>query len=274
MVFPPLFYWYFLYMSKLNTVFRYISHRWSANNRHGIHSPFVYDFLEQVLYDDSNQEDFYELTALRKKLLSDTRSIEITDLGAGSQINPSNIRLVKDIARNSSKHPKYGRLFNRMINYFNIQRVVELGTSLGLSTIYFAKNNPILEVVTVEGCPNTLDIAKENFSHLDLSNISTILGDFKGVLPNVLTRSRQPQLIFFDGNHQETATLDYFEEALKYKTEKSIFIFDDIHWSTGMTHAWDKIKGHPETVVTLDLFFIGIVFFDSKLTPQEFNIKF
>lgn len=260
-------------MSKLKVGYQYIRHYLSAYNRHGIHSPFVYKFLEDVLYQDTQKGQFKDISLLKSELLRDHRVIKISDLGAGSTINSSNHRLVKDIAKNSSKRSKYGRLFYRISKHFEIKDVVELGTSLGLSTSYFAKGVSH-RVHTLEGCPETQKIAKENLKNLKLANVSFHLGDFKDNFEDVLKKINHPHLIFFDGNHQEKPTLEYFETALKYKTEKSIFIFDDIHWSNGMKSAWEKIKGHPETVVTLDLFFLGIVFFDSRLTPQDFNIKF
>ncbi len=261
-------------MSRLKTAFQYLQHQIKGFNRHGVHSPFVYDFLENVLYKDAKPPKFDELVNQRKKLFNDTRKIKITDLGAGSKINTSTSRLVKDVAKNSSKQPKYGRLFHRIVRFYKIGNVIELGTSLGLSTIYFACDNPKVNVTTLEGCPETLKIAQENFDFLAFSNIKTVLGDFKTTLPRVLHKEEVPELIFFDGNHQEQATLEYFHQALKTVSSTSIYIFDDIHWSTGMTNAWNKIKGHPQTVVTLDLFFVGIVFFDQRLTPQDFNIRF
>ncbi len=261
-------------MSKLKVVSKYLIHQWKSNNRHGIHSPFVYDFLEKVLYADTKTAELKELSFLKSKLLKDNRDITLTDLGAGSTINTLPTRKVKDIAKNSSKHPKYGRLFYRMVQYYKPESIIELGTSLGLSTIYFAKANPSIKTYTLEGCPNTLSIAKENFKQLQIGNIETSIGDFKTTLPTVLEKTKKANMVFFDGNHQEEPTLAYFEMCLKYKTNQSVFIFDDIHWSEGMTKAWNKIKGHPETVVTLDLFFLGIVFFDTRLTKQDFKIKF
>tara|TARA_R110002050_G_scaffold297339_2_gene458649 strand:- start:61441 stop:62229 length:789 start_codon:yes stop_codon:yes gene_type:complete len=260
--------------NKFKIASKYLKHYWKSNNRHGIHSPFVYQFLEDILYADKTRTELDSFIALRKKLLNDTREILITDLGAGSTINPSKTRPVKDVAKNSSKHSKYGRLFYRMVQFYQPQNCIELGTSLGLSTLYFAKGMSTQPVHTLEGCPNTLKIAEENFKSQNLTNIHTHIGDFKETLPIVLSEIKKVGIVFFDGNHQEEATLAYFETCLPYITEKTIFIFDDIHWSDGMTNAWNKIKGHPQTVVTLDLFFVGIVFFDSRLTPQNFNIRF
>jgi len=273
-VFHPFFLVKIGIMQKLKVVLNYVKHQAKAYNRHGIHSPFVYDFLEQVLYTDKITPELKALKQLKTQLQNDTREIQITDLGAGSTINTNTTRLVKDVAKNSSKHPKYGRLFYRMIQYFQPESVIELGTSLGLSTVYFSVANPSIPIHTLEGCTETQKLAIQNFEKLGLKNIHPILGDFKNTLPELLTKTQKVDLVFFDGNHQEQPTLDYFEECLQYVNDQSIFIFDDIHWSEGMTAAWNKIKGHPKTVVTLDLFFLGIVFFDSRLTKQDFLIRF
>lgn len=261
-------------MNKFNVFINYIKHQFKAYNRHGIHSPFVYTFLEDVLYADYKNETLNQLHEFKQKLKQDRRLIDIVDLGAGSTINKSNSRPVKDIAKNSSKHSKYGRLFYRMIQHYQPENVLELGTSLGLSTAYFAKANSELSVTTLEGCSNTLKIAKENFDQLRIQNIKCVQGDFNETLEKVLNEIGNVDFVFFDGNHQEEPTLEYFEKCLPHISNKTIFIFDDIHWSEGMMNAWDKIKGHPKTVVTLDLFFLGIVFFDSRLTPQDFLIRF
>jgi len=261
-------------MNQLHIIFSYIKHQWVAYNRHGIHSPFVYKFLDEVLYSDPKNLDYDQLTKLKQRLLKDSRTISITDLGAGSIINKNPARLVNDIAKNSSKPDKYVRLFYRMVQYFQPKSVIELGTSLGLSTIYFAKAQSKTPIHTLEGCPETLKVAQENFDALQLGNISSHLGDFKSTLPNVLKKTGAADLVFFDGNHRAIPTLNYFEICLKYITDQSIFIFDDIHWSEEMRQTWEKIKGHPKTVVTLDLFFIGIVFFDTRLSRQHFKIRF
>jgi predicted O-methyltransferase YrrM len=261
-------------MNRTSTILSYLKHQWESNNRHGIHSPFVYSFLDQVLYADTPNATLNDLKQIKRQLLKDSRPIHITDLGAGSTINNQPTRLVKDIAKNSSKKEKYGKLFYRMAAHFQPDNIIELGTSLGLSTIYFSIAIPSKKVNTLEGCPETIKIAHENFNKLNINNIDTYVGDFKDTLPTVLNKVKTAGFVFFDGNHQEGPTLSYFESCLNHITDQSIFIFDDIHWSTGMQNAWQKIKGHQKTVVTLDLFFIGIVFFDSKLSPQDFKIKF
>ena len=82
-------------------------------------------------------------------------------------------------------------------------------------------------------------------------------------------------LAFIDGNHRKEPTLHYFSELLKKSTNDSIFIFDDIHWSSEMEEAWNLIQQHDSVTLTVDLFFIGLVFFSTDFkVKQHFTIRF
>jgi predicted O-methyltransferase YrrM len=79
--------------------------------------------------------------------------------------------------------------------------------------------------------------------------------------------------VFVDGNHQKEATLRYFKLCLPKVHENSLLIFDDIYWSRGMKEAWNEIKAHPEVTVTVDLFWIGLVYFRKGQVKEDFVIK-
>jgi hypothetical protein len=122
---------------------QYLNYLRRAKNRHGIHSPFVYSLLDAVIYSTENREVYGIAEGLKDALLRDTRTITITDLGAGSNISRSNQRAVKNIARSSAKELKYGRLLHRLVAHFQPKEMVELGTSLGVSALYQATGNPV-----------------------------------------------------------------------------------------------------------------------------------
>ena len=100
------------------------------------------------------------------------------------------------------------------------------------------------------------------------------MGDFNLTLANKLKEILTIDLAFIDGNHQKKPTIDYFEQCLKYANNNTMFIFDDIHWSQGMENAWNYIKKHEKTTLTIDLFFVGIVFIKSELSKEHFTIRF
>ncbi len=261
-------------MNKIRFSFRYLQYLLKAKTRHGTHSPFVYNLLDEVIYDTAHFYVFDEIESLRKKLLRDERTINIKDYGAGSKVNASPKRKLKDIAKYSAKAEKYGQLLFRLIQKFKPYTLLELGTSLGISTIYQASAAPKSKIITMEGCPETAAIAKENFEKLQLSNIEIVVGNFDETLSSTINTITNLDYAFFDGNHRKAPTLDYFRQCLTKVNNDSVFIFDDIHWSDEMEEAWEEIKANPSVTVTIDLFFVGLVFFRKEQKKQDFIIRY
>jgi len=165
-------------------------------------------------------------------------------------------------------------LLYRIIQFYKPKNILELGTSLGISTSYLAKADVNAQVFTFEGCPETAKIAEENFENQNIKNTSITLGDFNLTLTKKLKEIKTIDLAFIDGNHQEKPTVAYFKKCLEYANNDTIFVFDDIHWSDGMQNAWKYIKAHHSTTLTIDLFFVGIVFIKSELSKEDFTIRF
>lgn len=247
----------------------------SNGNGHGIHSPFVFGFIKNVLNDKKKYRYFDIIEAGRKKLLKQSAEIEVTDFGAGSAVIKTNKRAVADITRSSLKPAKYARLLYRMVNYYQPHTILELGTSFGITTAYLAAANANAKVYTVEGSSAIAEIARKTFLRMDLTNIELITGDFNSTLPAILVKLKTIDLAFIDGNHRKEPTLDYFQQLLLHSNPATILIFDDIHWSTEMEAAWAEIKKHPSVTLTIDLFFIGIVFLNTDINhKQHFIIRF
>lgn len=247
----------------------------SSGKGHGIHSPFVFDFIKNVLNDKKNYECYHPIEKLRKELLHDKRIIEVEDFGAGSMAVPYRKKRVNDIAKSFLKSKKLAQLLFRIIKYYQPQTIVELGTSLGVTTAYLAVANKSSQVFTLEGSENTAAIARENFKKAGLYNIQLIQGNFDDTLSALLLQIKKIDFAFADGNHRKMPTLNYFHQFLQNSAEESIFIFDDIHWSAEMEDAWKEIQAHNAVTLTIDLFFIGMVFFKKEFkAKQHFVIRF
>jgi len=261
-------------MKVILFIARYIKYLFTAKSKYDAHGPFLYQFITKVLNKKTQDTDCTKIERLRGKLCKSEIIIEITDFGAGSHINDSRKRKVKDIANNSAKNSKFGKLLYRIVQFYKPNNILELGTSLGISTLYLAQARTKSNIYTFEGCPETIKIAKQNFDALEVENIETILGDFQNTLQSKLEHIKTIDLAFIDGNHQEQATIKYFEKCLIYSNNNTILIFDDIHWSKGMENAWNYIKTHKKTTLTIDLFYIGIVFIKSELSKENYIIRF
>ncbi|MBI4946382.1 MAG: class I SAM-dependent methyltransferase [Bacteroidetes bacterium] len=252
---------------------KYIQYLLTAKTPHGIHSPFVFELVNEVINKKGSYYAFNNIEKLRRKMLFSLREIEVTDLGTGK----SGKRTISAIAELSLKSAKYGQLLFRLVNHFKPNSILELGTSLGISTAYLASANPNAKVITIEGCPNIAAEARKNFESLSLDNIETVVGDFDVVLTsNIqhLISKGKLDFIFFDGNHRKEPTLQYFTQCLEHAGNDSVFIFDDIHWSDEMESAWEEIKSHPQVRVSIDLFFLGLVFFRKEQAKENFIVRF
>jgi predicted O-methyltransferase YrrM len=251
----------------------YLLHRFKAKNRHGLHSPFVYRLVDSVIYDFDAKKVYEETENLRKQLFIDNRIIIITDFGAGSHVNNNRKKKISDIAHHALKPPKMAQLLYRLAADMKPDNIIELGTCLGITTVYLKKASPTAKIYTLEGCPETAKAAGETFKKAGINDIELITGNFDDTLPSVINKLDALDFVFIDGNHQKDATLKYFEWCLPKVHENTLFIFDDIYWSEGMKQAWDQVKAHPKVTVTIDLFWIGLVFFKHGQAKQDFLVK-
>ncbi len=247
----------------------YAGYYLTSHNAHHIHSPFVYQLYTRVISPDKNQKHFKEIEQIRKQFLNNHNKIPTIN-----STNSATEKSIADIAKNSLKSPRYARLIYRLATYFNPSVCVELGTSLGISTLYLASAIKG-KVITLEGNDAVLQLARQEFDKSSYgSRIETVQGMFDETLPGVLAGISKTDFVFFDGNHQYEPTLKYFNMCLDKVHSKSVFVFDDINWSEGMKRAWNEIKNHPKVTVTIDLFMMGLVFFDPDLSKQDFVLRY
>lgn len=261
----------------------YLKFLWNSKNQHGVHSPFVFDLVTKCFYDKKNYREYSILKNYRNSFLENKNTIEVTDFGAGSRVFKSNTRAINQIAKNAGISSKRAELLFRIVNYFQPENILEIGTSLGLATSAMslgletktnrAKLNKNAKIVTLEGCPNTMAIAKNQCQLQNLNNIEFVATKFEDYLSNCQLNTENCQLIYFDGNHSKKATLEYFELLLPTIANDTVWIFDDIHWSKDMEEAWEIIKNHPKVTVTIDTFQWGIVFFRIEQKKEHFVIR-
>lgn len=241
-------------------------------DEHALHSPFFYDFYRDLLKEPQMINGNIEIENLRKEFLESTQEIEVNDLGAGSQIENTPNRKVSNIAKYSLSSTKFSVFLYRLIKKYKLKNILELGTSLGINTAYMALAKDV-QIVSMEGDESIIQLAEKHLNKKE--NINLMFGNIDGLLPNYLKGLNEPlDLVYIDANHTYEATIRYFKLLLKNKHQFSIFIFDDIHWSSGMTKAWKEIKKHSEVTASIDLFDAGIIFFNQQLNQQHLVLNF
>ena len=261
----------------------YLKFLWHSKNEHAVHSPFVFNLLTKCFYDKKPKPEYSILRKYRNLLFENKNAIEVTDFGAGSRVFKSNTRQISKIAQTAGISPKRSELLYRIVNYFQPESILEIGTSLGLATSALSLGNPKASIVTLEGCPNTMAMAKIQFQKFNFNNIESVVTEFNSYLKTCNLKSApEPKgrtgeaicnVVYFDGNHSKKATLNYFELLLPTITNDTVWIFDDIHWSAEMEEAWEIIKRHPKVTVTIDTFQWGLVFFRYEQPKEHFVIR-
>lgn len=252
-------------------VIAYINYWLRQVDAHSLHSPFLFDLYNEIIAQKPHEHP--EIEKLRSSLYRDSTKIELTDFGAGSRLTESNIRTVASVAKHSATPQKFSNTLKQLIAHFQFKNIVELGTSLGLNTLYMAQNQDT-RITTFEGDSSLAKLAEKHFYSLSASNIEIIEGNIDATLPPFLESAAKIDLAYIDANHSYEPTLRYFELLLPKMSEKGIIIFDDIHWSKGMNDAWDVIKRDKRANLSIDLFEAGLLFIDPSLPKEDYILKY
>ncbi len=259
-------------MDRLFTIKAYIRYRLKARHREGfgIHSPFVFSLLNEVIYEKSNYYCYTPIEKLRQTLLNNKEQIKVEDFGEGHYT----LRSIASITKKSVKPAKYAQLLFRLANRNSSRTIFELGTALGVTTSYLASANTHAQVITIEGDAQLCSYAQTHFKQLKRTNISLHCGKLDDLLPDLLAPIDQLDFVFFDANHTKEATLRYAEWCFPKTHSGTIFVIDDIHWSASMEEAWQMIKQDKRVRLAIDIFEMGILFFNTELTKQEYIVAF
>lgn len=263
--------------SKSQLAYKWLQYHICASNSrgHGIHSPFVFELVSEVLNNRHSYYAYEKIERVKKKLHRDDRILRVTDAGAGSGKLAGEEKKIAEITATAVSTQKFGRLLFRLANYYRAETIIELGTSLGISTAYLASANAASRIITLEGSPEIAAVAKETFQQLELNNIDQVVGRFDDVLANTIRNNPAADLVFLDGNHRKKPVLDYFEQFMGNMAPASGIIIHDIHWSAEMEEAWSTIRRHPKVKMSIDIFSAGLVFFREEFqVKQQFIIRF
>ncbi len=252
-----------------------------AKTKHGVHSPFVYQLVTEILEDTTEYPAYKEVEQLRHNLLNNRMVTEIEDYGVTTEPGKFELkeRRISEITAKSAKPPKWGKLLYRLCRYYQVANVLEIGGSLGLSAAYQAlgsiDSGQEPDFLSLEGSKNLVELARMNMHDLNLQDtVKFVQGPFSKTLDDAIDHFDTLDFAFIDGNHRKEPTISYFERLLPKIHNDTIFVIDDIYWSAGMAEAWELIKEYPEVTVTVDLFYLGIVFFRREQAKEHFLIRF
>lgn len=256
-------------MNQIHAILKYLKHLLNAKGPESIQDPLVKETLTNILKDDHPFYVFSAIESVRAQMLLSSDTLHVEDYGTGK----SGKRKIKNIATHSLKSAKQAQLLFRLVNHLQPSTILEIGTSLGITTLYLSKVNENSKVVTLEGSPEVAGLARENFKKLNVSNIELKQGDFDNTLSDALVQLNPLDFCFIDGNHKEEPTLKYFNLVVEKSSDNAVIVLDDIHWSAEMSHAWERAKQHPRVSASVDLYHMGVVFIHELDRKEQYTIS-
>jgi len=257
-------------MSRTYTTFQFMAHYFRSRRWDAFHSPFLFTLLTHCCDETISDPGFDVIEQQRWNLLNSAEIIDRKDFGTGSLFKEKGKAVpVSTIAKHALSLPFQCRFLYRLTSFLNPHRIVEFGTSLGLSAAYLAAGAPMAQVDTIEGDPELAARAAGVFKSLALTNISLHTSTFEDYISSLQQDSPKIDLLFLDGHHTSSAVINYYISLKHYFHAETVIVVDDIYWSADMHEGWKKMITMPEVTQSIDCFHFGLLFFK----PDFLNIE-
>ena len=250
----------------------WVKHAIKAVGPHGVHSPFVYRLITHDLRKQNLFPVQPQIETCRKGLRQSADVVEVIDLGAGSRVNRHARRTVASIAGSALQPVSHAQVMATLARHSQSRFILELGTSLGLTSAYLAMSSNDVRVVSIEGAPAIAQLAAESWQALGVSNVELVTASFDEALPGVLAKMPRVDFVLIDGNHRYEPTMRYILQLLSEVHEETVIVLDDIHWSEEMERAWNDCAALPEVTLSLDFFDFGVLYFKRGRRKEHFRL--
>ena len=237
-----------------------------AITKYQLHSPFVFELATTALEDKRWYYAFRDIELVREKMLQSQIQLHLRDYGTGRDRSAT----LRTLASRPSSSTRQGRMLFRLANWANPRTMIELGTSVGLGTMYLASGARLTRFISLEGAPEAAQVARTNLELLGLNRHATVLdGPFETKLPEALQSLGTLDFVFFDGNHRQAPTMAYFEQCLAHAHAGTVFVFDDMHWSAEMAKTWAQLQAHPRVTLSIDFFELSLIFVNPDFKQKQ-----
>lgn len=240
----------------------YISYLWNARGNHYLHSPFVFEWYKTV-------KNYTVKCPPLIQLYRDDLAKNLDAFEYNSNQNKTSTTISQRYKQTSINH-QYGAVLHATAQYLNAKKFLELGTSLGVSTLYMTIANEGIKGISIDANSQAIDIAMTKFKDYGLdSDVSFYLGEFKNALPQILSTNNLIDICYIDGDHSYDATVYNTKYILPYLSPHSVIILDDIRWSRDMFLAWEELISIDPFNITVDFGRIGLLFKLNNSSPKQ-----
>ncbi len=258
-----------LLFEKLKIIGRFLRFWNGAKSIDSVDSPLVYQLCLDIQSAHDAKTQFKKIEDKRAQLLMDNTLINVQSLGSQSKVNRSEIRSIRQIALSSVSPRNKCELLYGLVKTTKAKTVLELGTSLAISTAYVAAVDRVDYIKSVEDS-SKIHSYNENLAHN--SKINMIQSDFQSYIENELNNKAKYDCIVLDGRHDEIATISYVNQLINLLNPNGIIIVDDIYWSNGLMNAWKTLRNDYRYNLKIDLFYYGVLSNQASI-KEEIDLK-
>lgn len=231
----------------------YLNFYRAALTKYKVHSPFVFEFVNDVFEDQRFYHAFGLIEDYRRNLLGNAEKI----------LAKNQEQTINQLSKNELEK-KYGAILFKTILKYKPKTILEIGTGLGVATLYQAMPNSTTPVITLSEETVLARKTIQYFNQLGTRNITLLPGPIHDSLPKSIAILPTLDFIFFNDFWGTTTTLGYLETCLQHIHSDTIIVVNQPNASTEKTQFWQSIKQLPQVKLSLDLFNLGFVFFRSE----------
>ncbi len=225
----------------------------------GIHSPFVYSLITKVLREKNLYYDYNKIEQLRDALLNDSFLLKDRDT-----------RRIVTKFKTSERH---GRFLFRLVNFFHPETLLEIGTGLGVDTLYMASPHADCRCVTLEEDQSLHLLSKMLFSRNCTSNIEAMKGSWEETVKQAITTIEKLDFVCLNAGPQ-LPIREIYNICRTKMHDQSIFLIRNIRTSIVLFELWEELKKEKNVVTSVDMYSMGILFYNPSLTNQQYNLYY
>jgi len=228
-----------------------------------LHSPFIFE-LSNHIFESINQQESSLISNFRQFLTSNTSIISLQDKD-GSCFSTS----VSTRYKKTSISSVYGKILRGLQEFMKAKNVLELGTSLGVSTLYFETNLSHIDTIDLNDIGKKIVSEFSETQNTIFSNITFRIGNFETKLPEYLEEKKTVDFVFIDGDHTYESTIKNTHTIIPFLSKNSCIVLDDIRWNEAMYAAWNELKSNSNFNYTIDFGRIGVLMKINNHAPKQ-----
>lgn len=222
--------------------YRRISHR----KGYGVHSPFVYTLITRVIEEDAAYYAYDDITEERNAVKS-----------------------TLDSKRQNTLIPlKTAKLLFRIINRFKPAKILECGTSYGISTSVMQLAAPNAQIFTIEP-----DEARREYLASPNPQIQAG-GSYSEEIPEICGKEGNPEFIYIREHAKADEYRQIFTAISSSISDTTVIFAEGMHKTEEIYHLFNQMAKHEKIKIFMDMYDIALFIASPKLNKERYKESF